>query len=93
MLCNITRAAQPIAVAVTQTAIAGHLCRRKSLADMQRYFSFSQSLHGKMRIFRALDNVSLPLPTFLDEFGLLRVMALVAQATILVENGRQQIGA
>src|SRR5215472_6196217 len=44
MLRSITRAAHAIAVAVTAIVSACQLCRRKSLAGMQRYFSFSRPL-------------------------------------------------
>jgi hypothetical protein len=44
MLRNITMAMHAIAAAVTAIVIAGQLLRRRSLAAMQPYFSFSQLL-------------------------------------------------
>ena len=44
MLRNITIAMHAIAAAVTAIVIAGQLLRRRSLAAMQPYFSFSRLL-------------------------------------------------
>jgi hypothetical protein len=44
MVRSITSAAHAIAAAVTAIVIACQWCRRKSLAGMQRYFSFSRPL-------------------------------------------------